>query len=112
MASYNQYTQPCCSACCAALKPSICKGCKQLYIDLHCRKHSNGNEAPSLAMWHNTVHSMRTEVASWIAKQSKHAAVGHPFVTTLLCLEEDVSFNAYVDSQMDHLQRQLKARTL
>ena len=88
------------------------QGCKQLYIDLHCRKHSDGIEAPSLTIWHNTVHSIRTEVASWIAKQSKHAAVGHPFVTILLCLEEDVSFNAYVDAQMDHLQRQLKARTL
>ncbi len=29
----------------------------------------------------------------------------------LLCLEEDVSFNAYADIQMDHLQRQLKARS-
>lgn len=35
--------------------------------------------------------------------------MGHPFVTMLLCLEEDVSFNAYVDLQIDHLQRQLKA---
>lgn len=45
---------------------------------------------------------------SWIARQSKHAAVGYPFVTMLLCLEENISFNAYVDLQMDHLQRQLK----
>ena len=28
----------------------------------------------------------------------------------LLCLERDMSFNAYVDLQIDHLQRQLKAR--
>ena len=63
---------------------------------------------PGLSVWHNTVHIMRADTVTWIAKQSKHAAVGYPFVTMLLCLEEDITFNAYVEPQMDHLQRQFK----
>ena len=65
---------------------------------------------PGLSVWHNTVHIMRADTVTWIAKQSKHAAVGYPFVTMLLCLEEDITFNAYVEPQMDHLQRQFKVR--
>jgi hypothetical protein len=75
-----------------------------------CRKQSEDAEVPGLSVWHSTVHIMRADIVTWIAKQSKHAAVGYPFVTMLLCLEEDITFNAYVDPQMDHLQRQFKVQ--
>ena len=75
-----------------------------------CRKQGDGIEAKTLSVWHITVHNIRAEIVSWTTRQSKHAAVGYPFITMLLCLEGDTPFSASVDSQIDHLLRQLKAR--
>ena len=75
-----------------------------------CSEAGNGAIAPALAGWRNTVHSIRTDIVSWTARQSKHAPVAYPFITMLLCLEDDSAFSSYVDTLMDHLQRQLKAR--
>ncbi len=53
---------------------------------------------------------MRSESASWTARASKHAGVGYPLVTVLLCLEDAPSFGQFVDTLVDNLHRQLKAR--
>ena len=52
---------------------------------------------------------MRTELANWTARQSKHAAVAYPLITNLICLEENNTFSQYVDTLVDNLHRQLKA---
>ena len=52
---------------------------------------------------------MRTELANWTARQSKHAAVAYPLITYLICMEEDNTFSQYVDTLVDNLHRQLKA---
>ena len=51
---------------------------------------------------------MRTEIANWTARQSKHAAVAYPLITYLICLEETNTFTQYVDFLVDNLHRQLK----
>lgn len=51
---------------------------------------------------------MRTEIANWTARQSKHAAVAYPLITYLICLEETNTFTQYVDTLVENLHRQLK----
>ena len=51
---------------------------------------------------------MRTELANWTARQSKHAAVAYPLITYLICMEENNTFSQYVDTLLDNLHRQLK----
>ena len=51
---------------------------------------------------------MRTELANWTARQSKHAAVAYPLITYLICMEENNTFSQYVDTLVDNLHRQLK----
>ncbi len=54
--------------------------------------------------------NMRSEIASWTARASKHAGVGYPLVTMLLCLEDTPTFLQFVDTLVDNLHRQLKVR--
>ena len=54
---------------------------------------------------------MRTELANWTARQSKHAAVAYPLITYLICMEENNTFGQYVDTLVDNLHRQLKVDT-
>lgn len=54
---------------------------------------------------------MRTEIANWTSRQSKHAAVAYPLITYLICLEETNTFSQYVDTLVDNLHRQLKVST-
>ena len=55
---------------------------------------------------------MRTELANWTARQSKHAAVAYPLITDLICMEENNTFSQYVDTLVDNLHRQLKVSWL
>lgn len=61
-----------------------------------------------LSVWFSTVMNMRSEIASWTARASKHAGVGYPLVTVLLCLEDTPTFLQFVDTLVDNLHRQLK----
>ena len=61
-----------------------------------------------LSVWYSTLVNMRSEIASWTARASKHAGVGYPLVTVLLCLEDASSFSQFVDTLVDNLHRQLK----
>ena len=62
-----------------------------------------------LKAWFHTITTMRTELANWTARQSKHAAVAYPLITYLICMEENNTFSQYVDTLVDNLHRQLKA---
>lgn len=61
-----------------------------------------------LSVWFSTLVNMRSEIASWTARASKHTGVGYPLITILLCLEDTPSFAQFVDTLMDNLHRQLK----
>lgn len=61
-----------------------------------------------LKAWFHTITTMRTELANWTARQSKHAAVAYPLITYLICMEENNTFSQYVDTLVDNLHRQLK----
>ena len=63
-----------------------------------------------LKAWFHTITTMRTELANWTARQSKHAAVAYPLITDLICMEENNTFSQYVDTLVDNLHRQLKVR--
>lgn len=65
-----------------------------------------------LKAWFHTITTMRTELANWTARQSKHAAVAYPLITNLICLEENNTFSQYVDTLVDNLHRQLKDKLL
>jgi hypothetical protein len=65
-------------------------------------------DAKPLAVLHSAVSVLRSEIAAWTARASKHAGPGYALVTMLLCLEDTPSFGAYVDTLVDHLHRQLK----
>ncbi|KAL0053523.1 hypothetical protein WJX82_006983 [Trebouxia sp. C0006] len=65
-----------------------------------------------LKAWFHTITTMRTELANWTARQSKHAAVAYPLITYLICMEENNTFSQYVDTLVDNLHRQLKDKLL
>ncbi|KAL3146696.1 hypothetical protein ABBQ32_000920 [Trebouxia sp. C0010 RCD-2024] len=65
-----------------------------------------------LKAWFHTITTMRTELANWTARQSKHAAVAYPLITYLICMEENNTFSQYVDTLLDNLHRQLKDKLL
>ena len=64
------------------------------------------------AAWFAAVAAVRTEIALWTARQNKHAAVGYPLLTVLVCLEDDVGFAAHSDALVDALHRQLRDKLL
>lgn len=83
---------------------------KPYSIFLHplCRGLAGELDPKALSVWFSTLVNMRSEIASWTARASKHAGVGYPLVTVLLCLEDAPSFGQFVDTLVDNLHRQLK----
>lgn len=77
-------------------------------LSLLSRPAGSKAQAGSIAAWHKQVIKMRTEIATWTSRQSKHAAVGYPLITLLTCLEADDTFAAYTETLLDTLHRQLK----
>lgn len=75
-----------------------------------CRSKAADLDPKTLSVWYTTVANMRTELAAWTARQSKHAAVGYPIITILLSLEDTPSFMQFIDTLVENLHRQLKAR--
>jgi Cell morphogenesis N-terminal len=63
----------------------------------------------SLALWYQSVAMLRTAVASWQAKGSKHMVVTLPLQTQLLCLDSDSAFLHGINSLVDTLSKQLRA---
>lgn len=74
-----------------------------------CRSKGAELDPKALSVWYTTIANIRTELANWTARQSKHAAVGFPIITILLCLEDTPSFMQFIDTLMENLHRQLKA---
>ena len=62
----------------------------------------------SLALWYQSVAMLRTAVASWQAKGSKHMVVTLPLQTQLLCLDSDSAFLHGINSLVDTLSKQLR----
>ena len=54
---------------------------------------------------------LRGDISAWTSKQSKHANVGYPLATQLICLEPDETFPHSIDQHVDALHRLLKARS-
>ena len=75
---------------------------------LWCRAIAADLDPAVLKTWFHTITTMRTEIANWTARQSKHAAVAYPLITYLICLEETNTFTQYVDTLVENLHRQLK----
>ena len=73
-----------------------------------CRSIAHSLDPQLLKAWFHTITTMRTELANWTARQSKHAAVAYPLITYLICMEENNTFSQYVDTLVDNLHRQLK----
>ena len=73
-----------------------------------CRAIADSLDPQLLKAWFHTITTMRTELANWTARQSKHAAVAYPLITYLICMEENNTFSQYVDTLVDNLHRQLK----
>lgn len=76
---------------------------------MFCRSVASSLDPALLKAWFHTITTMRTELANWTARQSKHAAVAYPLITYLICMEENNTFSQYVDTLVDNLHRQLKA---
>ncbi|KAK9839278.1 hypothetical protein WJX81_005497 [Elliptochloris bilobata] len=73
----------------------------------------SGDLEPAVAAaWFAAVAAVRAEIGLWTARQSKHAAVGYPLLTALVCLEDDAGFAAHSDALVDALHRQLRDKLL
>ncbi len=92
---------------------SLCIACLQHQTEeanlMSCRSVASSLDPALLKAWFHTITTMRTELANWTARQSKHAAVAYPLITYLICMEENNTFSQYVDTLVDNLHRQLKA---
>ncbi|KAK9867850.1 hypothetical protein WJX84_002781 [Apatococcus fuscideae] len=64
------------------------------------------------ASWYATVTRLRGDISAWTSKQSKHANVGYPLATQLICLEPDETFPHSIDQHVDALHRLLKDKLL
>ena len=62
----------------------------------------------SLALWYQSVAMLRSAVAGWQSKGSKHMAVTLPLQTQLLCLDSDSAFLHGINSLVDNLSKQLR----
>ncbi|CAL8468215.1 g7754 [Coccomyxa elongata] len=100
----SQVQHAICELLCAILKPNA--------ADDYPRSLADELDPKALSVWFSTVMNMRSEIASWTARASKHASVGYPLVTVLLCLEDTPTFLQFVDTLVDNLHRQLKDKLL
>ncbi|EIE19264.1 hypothetical protein COCSUDRAFT_48883 [Coccomyxa subellipsoidea C-169] len=94
----SQVQHAICELLCAILKPNA--------VEDRPRSLAGRLDPKVLSVWHATLVNMRSEIASWTARASKHAGVGYPLVTVLLCLEDAPSFGQFVDT-LDKLLRTL-----
>jgi hypothetical protein len=62
----------------------------------------------SLALWYQSVAMLRSAVASWQSKGSKHMVVTLPLQTQLLCLDSDSAFLHGINALVDNLSKQLR----
>ena len=80
--------------------------------DSCCRSVAARLDPAVAAAWFAAVAAVRTEIALWTARQNKHAAVGYPLLTVLVCLEDNAGFAAHSDALVDALHRQLRDKLL
>ena len=73
-----------------------------------CRALAGQLDVNSLALWYQSVAMLRSAVASWQTKGSKHMVVTLPLQTQLLCLDSDSAFLHGINSLVDTLSKQLR----
>ena len=76
-----------------------------------CRSLASQLNPAALATWQQTVRALRTSVAAWLSKASKHVMVAYPLLTQLLCLEPDDAFLHGVGPLLEGLHKQLRVRS-